>query len=477
MSHGPTGVALAKHLRTLYDVGAVGGLTDGQLLERFLAGGGDAAEAAFAALVERHGPMILRVCRATLRDPHDAEDASQAAFLVLARRARAIKKRDSVGSWLFGVAGRVAARAKADAARRRRHERRGAEMAARRASAADRAEAWADLYEELGRLPEAYRAPIVLCDLEGHTHEQAARLLRGTVRTIQRRLERGRRRLRERLARRGVTASAGLLGAAATPGMARAAVPASWAESTVRAATHFAAGPAATATAGSVPAPVAALAEGVLRTMLVNKLKMTAAALLASGAVVAGAGVLAQQGSRDAPPSAPGRLQSRPAAPAEKPRELVRDDGQPAGKRSIAGGGHAVRFEAPGDGWSLVSVRLHGARYGYPQPPKEDFKVYVCDADFKPIAEFPFPYSTYERGKAAWKTLDVKPIKVPKTFIVCVGFDPTQTKGVFVSHDKEGSGSSLVGLPGDESQPFPKGDWLIRARVAPPAAAAAPKPR
>ena len=116
------------------------------------------------------------------------------------------------------------------------------------------------------------------------------------------------------------------------------------------------------------------------------------------------------------------------------------------GKKSIAGGGHAVRFEAPGEGWTLTAVRIHGSRYGYPRPPREDFKVFLCDEKFKPIAEFAFPYSKFERGESKWVTLEVKPTKLPKTFILGVDFDPTQTKGVYVSHDKEGSGRSLVGL-------------------------------
>ena len=124
-------------LRVLFDAGTATGLTDGQLLERFATRGGESAELAFAALVERHGPMVWRVCRSILRDEHDAEDAFQATFLVLVRRAGAIRKRDSVASWLFGVASRVAARARADAARRRRHEREAAARAARSRGDAD----------------------------------------------------------------------------------------------------------------------------------------------------------------------------------------------------------------------------------------------------------------------------------------------------------------------------------------------------
>jgi len=154
------------------------------------------------------------------------------------------------------------------------------------------------------------------------------------------------------------------------------------------------------------------------------------------------------------------------AAPAGgEGREVAHDDGAMAGKRSIAGGGHAVRFEAPGDGWCVTAVKLHGSRYGYPQAPKEDFHVWICDKEFKPIADFPFPYSTFARGEAKWVTLKVKPTKVPAKFIVCFGFNPEQTKGVFASYDAEGTGNSLVGLPGSHATPFRNGDWLIRAKI------------
>jgi len=164
------------------------------------------------------------------------------------------------------------------------------------------------------------------------------------------------------------------------------------------------------------------------------------------------------------------RSKVAPAAIAEgrlsgKPAELAHDDGLAANKSSMAGGGHAVRFDSPGEGAYLTSVRIHGRRYGYPAPPKEDFHVWLCDETFKEIADFPFPYSKFERGTPKWVTLPVKPTRVPAKFIVCVGFNPTVTKGVFVSYDAEGSGQSLIGLPGGRSAPFNKGDWLIRVNI------------
>jgi hypothetical protein len=146
-------------------------------------------------------------------------------------------------------------------------------------------------------------------------------------------------------------------------------------------------------------------------------------------------------------------------------RELAHDDGTMANKRSIAGGGHGVRFEVAGDGWYLTSVRLHGSRYGTPEAPKEDFTVTLCDENYKRIASFRFPYSSFERGEPRWVTLKVTPTNVPAKFVVCVEFNPTARKGVYVSHDAGGEKRSLSGLPGDRPRPFDAGDWMLRATV------------
>jgi len=148
-------------------------------------------------------------------------------------------------------------------------------------------------------------------------------------------------------------------------------------------------------------------------------------------------------------------------------KELALDDGKAAGKRSIAGGGHAVRFEAPDDASALVQVKVHGSRYGLPRAPREDFVVFLCDDKFQKLAEFPFRYGNFERGEARWVTFDVKKTKLPKTFYLGVDFDPSQTKGVYVDHDGKASERSVTGLPGEEPEPFTKGNWMIRAIVKP----------
>jgi RNA polymerase sigma factor (sigma-70 family) len=195
---------------TLFHLGTTWELTDVDLLDRFISGEGELASAAFEVIVYRHGEMVFNVCRNALRDLHDAEDAFQATFLILARQARSIRKQSSMASWLFGVASRVAARARSDAARRRLVERTSAEMAAARESTADDHAGWALLHEAIASLPEKYRDPIVLCDLEGLTYQAAAERLGCPVGTVSVRLMRARARVRDRLLRRGELTAAGL---------------------------------------------------------------------------------------------------------------------------------------------------------------------------------------------------------------------------------------------------------------------------
>ena len=214
-------------LSTLLTVGTAVGRTDGQLLECFATRSGDDAEMAFAALVERHGPMVLRTCLAVLRDEHDARDAFQATFLILARRGGSLWVRDSIGPWLH----RVARRARSGPARRRPPTGGRARAAAlapgRSAGEADGDDLAAVVQEEVDRLPERYRVPVVLCDLEGRTHEEAARHLGCPVGTVKSRLARGRGRLRDRLTRRGLCPGSRSPGPSVPPcqiGLAEAAV-------------------------------------------------------------------------------------------------------------------------------------------------------------------------------------------------------------------------------------------------------------
>jgi RNA polymerase sigma factor (sigma-70 family) len=283
------GCPILADLQRLFADGTVTGLGESQLLERYLTRGDDAA---FDAILRRHGPMVLGVCRRTLSDPHDVEDAFQATFLVLVKEADSIRDRDVLGTWLYRVARRVAVRARIDARRRRARECKGAEGRARMNSRVEReesAELRATIDEEIGRLSDKDRLPLILCDLEGRTHEQAAVQLRCPVGTVKSRLSRARVKLRSRLIRRGLNPTPPLLVATFSSGPI-AAVPANLLRSTVGAVS-----------AGAVSARVAALVQDPLRTLTMITLKYAAAALTAAGIVAAGAGVFARQAPGDQP--------------------------------------------------------------------------------------------------------------------------------------------------------------------------------
>src|SRR5262245_55406534 len=240
--------------------------TDAQLLARFLT---CRDEAAFASLVCRHGPMVLGVCRRLLRHAQDAEDAFQAAFLVLARKAGSVLKREAVGSWLYMVAYRTAQRARARQVQRRAREKPMGDLPHPEAQPQEPQDWRPLLDQELSLLPEKYRAPLVLCDLQGRSRREAARQLKLPDGTLSSRLAAGRRLLAERLSRRGVTLSGGALAAALSGGAASAQVAATPVVATAKAAVFVAAGHLA-----AVATPVAVLTRGVLRTMLMAKLKV-----------------------------------------------------------------------------------------------------------------------------------------------------------------------------------------------------------
>ena len=306
-----SGSPLLAFLRRVARARSHSDLSDGELLQRFAR---QREEGAFTALLQRHGPMVLGVCQSVLHDAHDAEDAFQATFLVLVRQPGAIGKPASVASWLHGVAYRIALRARAACARRRFQERQVVPMPARELQ--DEV-VWRDLrpvlHEEVERLPERFRLPFVLCYLEGKTNEEAADLLGWPKGTVLSSLSRARERLRQRLTRRGLTLTSGVLAALAAQNAAQAAVPGALAETTLQAALLFAAGPAA---AGGIAAPVLAHAEGALRAATVAKLKLAAVILTAVGAAGSGVGVLAHRAG-PAAPDAPKAREQRPPSDQE----------------------------------------------------------------------------------------------------------------------------------------------------------------
>jgi RNA polymerase sigma factor (sigma-70 family) len=321
MGKGQPGSAL-RQLRGLFAAGTATGLTDSELLERYAAKRAESADAAiaadmaFAALVDRHGPMVWGVCHRVLGDAHEAEDAFQAAFLILVRKARSVRVDGSLGRWLYGVAHRVALRARFQAERRRS----GIGRVPPTSSGDPVAEVeLRDLRnvvgEELDRLPAKYRCPVELCHLQGMTYEQAARQLNWPVATVKGRLTKGRLKLRQRLAQRGLSAGAVAVGmATALTAEARAVVPIELVQSTARAGTVCA--------TGNIAAAVTDLTEGVLTMMMWEKLR-----LVALGALVA-VGMTAQALSQQAPNSGilAARLPQSVGQKAEKPNEKTVGD-------------------------------------------------------------------------------------------------------------------------------------------------------
>src|SRR5262249_1090056 len=261
------------------------GLTDGELLECFIS---QQDEAAFEALVRLHGPMVLGVCRRVVQNEEDAEDAFQATFLVLLRRAASIRPRGMVGNWLYGVAHNTALKAKAMNNRRRAKEREAAVRPKPEPSPGDWQQLQALLDQELRALPDKYRAPIVLCDLESTSIQEASRQLGCPPGTIGTRLARGRRMLAARLPRRGLTLSGGLIAAGLSRNAVSACVPPPLVFATIKAAAMVAAGQAAAG--GVISAKVAALTEGVLKAMFLTKLKTVVTVALAVTLIATAAG-------------------------------------------------------------------------------------------------------------------------------------------------------------------------------------------
>jgi RNA polymerase sigma factor (sigma-70 family) len=347
---------LLRHLHTLERARGMETLDDRELLRRFAAG---SEEPAFAVLVRRHGPLVLQVCRRLLADPHSAEDVFQATFLVLARRANSLRKPDAVGSFLYGVAYRLACRARTEAARRQFHERRHrvpppadplAEVSGRELLTA--------LEEELNRLPEKYRSSLVLCYLQGRTRDEVARQLGWSLRTLQRRLEQGRALLHARLTRRGLALSALLLSTllAAPPA---SALPAKLVTATVRAARAF---PTVSAElAGPTAGRAEALARELLRTMYATRLKIATSLVMGLTLLAAGMGALVPRSSTAQSTETPAQPEKQPASRVQKPPAPAVSPSRPADAERASKSDDAiatglqwlVRQQARGGNWSL----------------------------------------------------------------------------------------------------------------------------
>jgi RNA polymerase sigma factor (sigma-70 family) len=274
-----------EHLRRTVRLQEEADLTDGQLLGLFIE---HRDEAAFAALVRRHGSLVMGVCLRVLRNHQDAEDSFQATFLVLVRKAASLASRELLANWLYGVAYKTALKVRAATTKRWMREKQVTEMPE---PVMPESDAWskdlqAVLDQALSRLPQKYRMPIVLCDLEGKTRKEAARQLGCPEGSLSSRLARARTMLARRLARHGLALSGGALAAVVSQNVAWACVPPSVVSSTIKTAVMMAAGQAATT--GVISTKVAALAEGVLKSMLLTKLTMATVSMLVIGILVGG---------------------------------------------------------------------------------------------------------------------------------------------------------------------------------------------
>ena len=286
---------LLRHIRKLAAGRCWTQSSDRQLLEDFSV---RRDEAAFAALVARDGPMVLRVCRRVLNHEQDAEDAFQATFLVLVQNSKAIRKREALAPWLHGVAYRTAMKAKRSAARRRKHEAERGAWTGKSTAPATWDDVQAILDEEIQRLPAAFRVAFVLCVLEGKSGAEAALELGIQPGTVSSRLTRARQRLQQRLARRGIELSALLAGLAVAENSLSAGACALLASATVRFGLLVAAGGTA---AGTIPTHIATLAAGVTRAMFLTKVKIATAILLTASLLTGGIGVLTHQALADKP--------------------------------------------------------------------------------------------------------------------------------------------------------------------------------
>jgi RNA polymerase sigma factor (sigma-70 family) len=402
----PTGQvnSVIRHVRSAALLREAGTLTDGQLLERFLA---RRDEAAFAALVRRHGPMVLGVCRRVLGNRADADDAFQATFLVLIRKGPSFLPRRALGNWLYGVAYRTALKARTASWKRRAKEKQVADMAKPEARVDD---PWQDLLplldEELSRLPDKYREAVVLCELQGKTRREAAQQLGVPEGTLSGRLTTARRLLAQRLARHSLGVSGAALTAAFARGVASACVPTSMVSSTIKAASLYAAGQAAT---GVISAKTAALTEGVLKTMLLTKLKLATAALLVVAATFAAGGLIYRANG-----SEPANIRRGTGPQEAREPAATKDAAERAPVPADAKGEQAVKneLEKLQGTWILVGGGFKGK-----EDPEEDIKKVLDSGHWQKlvIAEKNFVWGSVIDEEAMKGTLVLDPTKRPKT--------------------------------------------------------------
>jgi RNA polymerase sigma factor (sigma-70 family) len=427
---------VVQHLRRTVLLRDGAGLTDAQLLDNYLR---HREEAALAALVWRHGPMVWGVCRRILRGHHDAEDAFQATFLVLVRKAGSIASRDLLANWLYGVAHQTALKARSTAAKRRERERQATVMPE---VAAPAPYLWAELEPlldyELSCMPEKYRAVIVLCELEGRTRKETARQLQVPEGTVAGRLARARALLASRLARRGVMLSSGSIFGTLAHNAATGAVPATVSSAAIRAASSFATGQ--TAAMGAISVKAAALTERVMRTMLITKLKMAAALLLAASTIAVSCGVWAGQ-----------QQSAHPHDAATKQQIAPKDD--------------LARLQGT---WRLISAEMDGLSIGEGRQEIKDtrlvFEKSTVELSGKTFHSPGIPLEPEDTKSVGIFTLDAK--KNPRTMVFTLETNPWNNKKNFVHqyiYSLDGDNLKLCSILPNEASQLPVTEFSAKS--------------
>lgn len=447
--------------------------SDFDLLQEFIR---SRDESAFCELVRRHGKLVLSVCGRVLSREEDVDDAFQMTFLVLARDCAKIKNRRSVVSWLHGVAHRSALahwRKQYGHAEATFSEYQVNQIQCDIGSLSTVAERDQQrlLDEELMRLPEKFRDPLIRHYLEGQSRNEIASAMGLSITVVKGRLQRGRDTLRKRLSLRGIGVLALIALTRAMESPASAArveilmdktlikvrsgptiETASWTQGvTMQTTTSFAA--------------LAIMSIGFLVISQCQMAPVATAQTLELSATLDSNSVqpvlLAQVTETESTEVEEERT--------KKPTTVRHGDGKADGKKSLGGSGHLIKFALPSDDREVSGLRLHAARYGAPTPPDEEVEINFLSKDEEEILETEFvKYGKFKRGDSRWVTIKFKkPLKLPKEFWVSINFDPGRTKGVYLSYDTKTKGHSRMGLPGAKSKPVDfEGDWMVQLMLA-----------
>lgn len=443
--------------------------SDRQILERYVVSGDNDA---FRTILTRYQSMVLGVCRRVLWCRSDAEDAFQQTFILLAKNPHRIRKRDSLGPWLYGVAFRISRQIL-----RRRKKRTFVELDEETLVARSVIEeielqhTKAVLDEELSALPDQYRNPLVLHYLMGKSRRQIASELGTSLNVVKGNLQRGREALKIRMALRGTQLAVALplVGYLARESSVAVATMLSLADRTADQCNGIWTKPNSRLIglnkgANTVSSTLAIAMFGICLTSIgLTFVKDSSAIPVPSVLPLANT----VQPGFETTFIAVANDSDDNKATTLVPQSLKYGDGKADGKKSLAGTGEMLKFQMPLETTKLRGIRIHGSRYGYPTPPKEDFIVYVLSEDGKEVVSTQlFPYSKFKRGKEKWVTLSFKkPIETPSTFWIALDFKAARTKGVYVSFDTSTDGThSKIGLPGKQQKNAKiDGDWMIQA--------------